>query len=257
MERFYEIKEFLLTKKKWLLIGVIILVFLGIILVFLLCFNNDNIDSTKELEDILIKEEKEDVKSETDNTYDNIECMVTVDIKGEVVKPGLYQIGCDKRIQDVIDISGGVTSNADTSVLNLSKKVFDEMVIIIYSKKDVNNFTEVKQEEVKKEQECQKQTEIKNDACIEDKNKTTADITVTEVEESTTTNQQELKLNSININEASKEELTKLSGIGDSKALKIIEYRNSNGLFKTIDEIKNVKGIGNSIFEKIKDYITV
>ena len=51
--------------------------------------------------------------------------------------------------------------------------------------------------------------------------------------------------------------MTRLPGIGDSKALKIIAYRNEVGLFKTIDEIKNVKGIGNSIFEKIKPYITV
>lgn len=249
MENFYEIKEFLLTKKKFLLVGLISVILFG--LIFFLWFSGKN---GEELEDIVINEE---VNNDDDVIKDDttVECIVTVDIKGEVVNPGLYKVECDKRIQDVIDISGGVTSNADTSVLNLSKKVFDEMVIIVYSKKEVTNFIEVKQEEVKKEQECQNQSEVKNDACIESVNKstTTTDITITEEK----TSQSITSQNSININEASKEELTKLSGIGDSKALKIIEYRNSNGPFKTIDEIKNVKGIGNSIFEKIKDYITV
>ena len=61
----------------------------------------------------------------------------------------------------------------------------------------------------------------------------------------------------VNINTASKEELMTLSGIGESKALDIINYRNTNGYYKTIDEIKNVSGIGTAIYEKIKAYITV
>ena len=61
----------------------------------------------------------------------------------------------------------------------------------------------------------------------------------------------------VNINTATKETLMSLKGIGESKADKIIEYRNTQGTFKTIDEIKNVSGIGDSVYEKIKDYITV
>lgn len=256
MEKFTDFMEFLLTKKR-LLIGIIILILLGSILVFLLCLNNNrNNDSSNEFEDILIKEEKEVVDSIDNN---DIKCMVTVDIKGEVVMPGLYQIECDKRIYDVINLAGGTTKNADTSVLNLSKKVFDEMVIIIYSKKEVENFDKVQQEETKKNEECKNKTEVRNDACIEEKNKTTTDVIITEssinTDTNSTTNNEIIDI--ININKASQIELTKLPGIGDSKALKIIEYRNTNGFFKTIDEIKNVKGIGNSIFEKIKAHITV
>ena len=95
---------------------------------------------------------------------------------------------------------------------------------------------------------------------IESKNKTTSTVTITEdrvKEETNSSNKTELQPNSININTASQSELTKLPGIGDSKALKIINYRTEVGLFKTIEELKNVKGIGNSIFEKIKSYITV
>ena len=61
----------------------------------------------------------------------------------------------------------------------------------------------------------------------------------------------------ININTCSKEDLLTLNGVGSSKADKIIEYRNQFGYFKTIEDIKNVSGIGDSAFEKIKDYITV
>ena len=61
----------------------------------------------------------------------------------------------------------------------------------------------------------------------------------------------------LSINEASKEELMTLNGIGESKALSIIEYRNTNGSFKNIEEIKNVSGIGDAAYEKIKDNITV
>ncbi len=61
----------------------------------------------------------------------------------------------------------------------------------------------------------------------------------------------------ININTADKEELKKLNGIGDAIALNIIQYREENGSFKSIDEIKNVSRIGNKLFEKIKKYIKV
>ena len=61
----------------------------------------------------------------------------------------------------------------------------------------------------------------------------------------------------ISINDASIEQLTTLPGIGKSKANDIIEYRNQNGKFQTIDDIKKVKGIGESVFEKIKDSITI
>jgi competence protein ComEA len=53
------------------------------------------------------------------------------------------------------------------------------------------------------------------------------------------------------------EELTTLNGIGEAKAIKIIEYRNTNGLFKSIEDIKNVSGIGETFYEKIKDSITI
>ena len=67
----------------------------------------------------------------------------------------------------------------------------------------------------------------------------------------------EEKNQKVNINKASKEELMTLSKIGESKALAIIEYRETNGNFKSIEDIKNVSGIGDKLFEEIKEYITV
>ena len=61
----------------------------------------------------------------------------------------------------------------------------------------------------------------------------------------------------ISINTATKEELMKLDGIGESKAENIIKYREENGNFKTIEDIKNVSGIGDAAYEKIKDSITI
>ena len=128
----------------------------------------------------------------------------------------------------------------------------DEMLIIIYSKQEVKNFIKIKETEQLKEENCSKeQNNIKNDSCItQDKkeNKTT-----TKTQES---KKKEAKTSSIiNINTASLEELTTLKGIGEKKAQKIIEYRTKSP-FKTKEQIMEVSGIGESLYNKIKDNIT-
>ena len=173
---------------------------------------------------------------------------IKVDIKGQVVNPGVYELDNNSRIIDVINIAGGLKENANTSLINLSKKLEDSMVIIIYSNEEVEN-SNVKQIEtvfkiVEKECNC---PVIENDGCIN------TGITIDdekEVENETSNN------DLININTASKEELMTIKGIGESKAVSIIEYRNNNK-FNTIEDIMNVSGIGESLFEKIKAYITI
>jgi competence protein ComEA helix-hairpin-helix repeat region len=61
----------------------------------------------------------------------------------------------------------------------------------------------------------------------------------------------------ININTATKEELMQLTGIGESKAVSILSYRETNGKFQTIEELKNISGIGDATFEKLREQITV
>ncbi len=115
----------------------------------------------------------------------------------------------------------------------------DEMVIIIYSKEEVKDFKKTKEIENKVIEQCIKKTDtsLTNDACIDNNNE----------------NNQNTK---ININTATLEELMTLSGIGESKAKSIIKYREENP-FKTIEDLKNVTGIGDNLFAQIKENITV
>ena len=177
----------------------------------------------------------------------NEEVKIKVEIKGAVNNPGVYEISENSRVIDIINLSGGLIETADTSLINLSKKLEDEMVIIIYTKDEIINYNNnnVKTEYVYIEvNNC---PDPINDACIK------------EYTEETEDNEQSIsnENNVININTASIEELTTLSGIGESKAKLIIEYRTQNGKFKNIEELSNVKGIGESLIEKIKDNITV
>ena len=158
----------------------------------------------------------------------------------------VYELKDGSVVKDAIDVSGGLLGSANTEHINLSKKIVDEMVIIIYTNEEIQEMTEgsTSIKVVDKECICPK---IENNACIDNNNKY-ANIS-SEINQST--------YNKISLNNASKEELMTLNGIGESKANAIIEYRNNNGLFKQIEDITNVKGIGNSVYEKIKDRLTL
>lgn len=165
------------------------------------------------------------------------EASINIELKGFINKPGVYKITEELTVLEVINLAGGLKENADTSQINLSKKVYDEMVIIVPAKEDtqaLNTWTSIKY--IENECSCP----LINDSCV----------TLNPPEDTI------IESKKISLNSASKEELMTLSGIGESKALAIIEYRKLNK-FKTIEEIMNVKGIGNSIYEKIKDYITI
>ena len=173
-----------------------------------------------------------------------------VDIKGEVKKPGVYYLEDGQRVIDVVKKAGGFTINADNRVNNLSKKITDEMVIIIYSKEEVREFEKTNENEEVVRNICTK--DITNDACITNesfKNGKKASNSSAKKEES-----QDKKL--VSINEGTLEELMTLSGVGESKAKAIIEYRTKKK-FETIEEIKQVSGIGEALFEKIKENITI
>jgi len=244
MEKLENFKTFLFEHRLLLVIVLFITILCGIGGFYL--YQNLYHNKGVSVDTDVFTQSSEVIASDTQKLLDEESCYVTVDIKGEIKKPGIYKIKCNSRVQDVIFLAGGITSKADTSVLNLSKKLIDEMVIIVYSREQVSNFVVVKEEEKKKIELCQSQNEIRNDACIVDSslsdNETIGDTPVN---------------NTISLNNASKEQLMTLPGIGESKANNIISYRNEIGSFKSIEELKNVKGIGDSIFEKIKANITV
>lgn len=183
-----------------------------------------------------VKIEKKD-KTIKENTEKETK-KIKVDIKGEINAPGVYELTEENNVMDAINLAGGLTNKSDTSNINLSKKLKDEMVIIVYSKQEIIN---MKKEEKIECPPC-------NNACIEEKDETSK-INIKE-------EPKEVE-GKININTATKEELQKLNGIGESKAQAIIDYRNKNNGFKDIEEIKNVQGIGEAAFEKIKDNITL
>lgn len=190
-----------------------------------------------------VKIKKETTKKDSDAPEEQQEKEIEeymVDIKGEVVTPGIYKLKKSSRVIDVIEKAGGLTQNADTTVINLSKKITDEMVIIIYSKQEVKNWIKTKEQEDYLEEKCKisEEGKVENDACLEDEKEGTS-----------------LQAK-VNINTATKEELMTLSGIGESKAEEIITYRKSTP-FKTIEDLKNVSGIGDATYEQIKNYITV
>ena len=189
--------------------------------------------NTNKIESEVVETTESNIVKEIEEPKEEIKSYITVEIKGEVTNPGVYKIEENSRVIDLINLSGGFTQNALTININQAKKLSDEMVIVIYNKNDLKE--EVKTEYVYLECECPK---ITNDGCVnEDK-----------IEDNQNTK--------ISINNATKEELTKLNGIGEKIAEKIIEYRKENK-FKTIEDIKNVSGIGESLYEKIKDSITI
>lgn len=172
---------------------------------------------------------KEDVKEEN----------IIVDIKGEIKKPGVYNVKVGSRVNDLINEAGGLSKTANTRFINLSKKLEDGEVIVIYSNKEISDAKKNNKLEVSAPCVCE---EVKNDACYNENN---------------TDNKTNNSSKIVNINTASVQELTILNGIGESKAKAIVNYRDKNGKFKTIKDIMNVSGISETLFSKIKDYITV
>lgn len=147
--------------------------------------------------------------------------QIIVDLKGEVKKPGVYQLENTVRMNELIQMAGGFTQNADQKEVNLAAKLKDEEVVYV-AKKGENPV------------------------------QTTTDSSVSAT--NSLTNPQAEK---VNINTADLTTLQTLQGIGAKKAQDIIDYRTQNGLFKTVDELGQVPGFGDKTLEKLKDKICV
>ena len=221
--------EMLNQKQKFIVIIVIIIV-IGIIIYYY-------INSTKSIyennADISFSEENE---VET-NEIEEIKEKIVVHITGAVQNNGIVKVDEDSRINDVVEAAGGLTEDADLDRVNLAYKVEDGQKIYIPRKEEAKENTE---ENIENE-------EINNNEIISD----TSGEGV--IENENTENYTTL----VNINTADIEKLKELPGIGESTATKIIEYRKQNGKFKTIEDIKNVSGIGDAKFNSIKDFICI
>ena len=153
---------------------------------------------------------------------------IIVHVSGAVNKEGIVELKNNSRIIDAIDKAGGLKDEADITNINLAYIIEDGMKIHIPSKEE------------------------KESTIIVESNIDSG--TVEQSNEIKSNNNKKLK---ININTATKTDLETLPGIGESTALKIIEYRKKKGKFKLIEDIKQVNGIGENKFNKIKELITV
>ena len=163
-------------------------------------------DSSSEKE---IKKEEEDESAEQD--------LITVDVKGAVKSPGIYDLPVGSRVHDAVQKAGGLTEEADSKSLNLAQKVSDEALV----------YVPTKGEEAASQQAASGTTPSTS------------------------------KEKKVNLNRASLEELKQVKGLGGKRAQDIIDHREANGKFKSVDELKKVSGIGAKTIEKLKDYVTV
>lgn len=143
--------------------------------------------------------------------------LITVDVKGAVKSPGIYDLPVGSRVNDAVQKAGGLTEQADSKSINLAQKVSDEALVYVPTKG---------------EESASQQT-------------------------SSGTASSTSKDKKVNLNKASLEELKQVKGLGGKRAQDIIDYRESNGKFKSVDELKKVSGIGAKTIEKLKDYVTV
>lgn len=147
---------------------------------------------------------------------------VIVDVKGAVNYPGVFELTTNNRIVDAIELAGGYAANADPTRINHAQKLVDEMVIYI----------PIVGEEIPEMESVQVANTTINKSSSSENGK-------------------------VNLNTATESELTTLPGIGPSKAQAILTYREENGSFQSIDDLKKVSGIGEKTFEKLKDLIEV
>ena len=192
---------------------------LGVIILFMMI---SVISYIKVDDEVMTKDET--IKK--DDTVNKVTGKYYVDIKGAVKNPGVYKLKEKSRVIDVINASGGLLENADTSIINLSKIIEDEMVIIIYTKEEIEKY---KNNEINSTSSINQKIE-ENTKSIDSNNN--AEISKKSIS----------KTNSkININTSDKNTLLKITGIGESKANNIIKYREEKGNFCSNDNKKECR----------------
>ena len=231
-------------------------IFMACFVIVGLAYLKVSLNKSKVISDNLEKKstiEKSDNKEDETEKKDNSNYFV--DIKGAVNFPGVYEMGKDTRVIDVVKSAGGLRDDANTSLINLSKKITDEMVIIIYTNLEVANaIIDKNNDALSNQYNC---PSVKNEVCNCTSEKSSKSANSSSKNSEKNTNDSEKKSSDkVNINTATKDELMTISGIGEAKANAIISYREENGNFEKIDDIMNVSGIGQSLYDKIKENIT-
>ena len=194
------------SKEQKIIIGLIGIIIISIIIYYM---------TQKIGNDEIIIENTESIEEE-----EVIEEKIAIHMTGCVKNPGIIELKEGERIDDAIQLAGGLTEEADLTNVNLAYKVEDGQKIYIPSIHDIEE-KEIIQEN---------QEEIFG---------------------------KENETGKVNINTAKQTELETLPGIGPTIALRIIEYRKENGEFTDIEELKEVEGIGEAKWEQIKDFVEI
>lgn len=207
--------------KKKIIIFILILLICPIGLVI-----KDKLESKEDIYVLTEKEkssdesmEEQEIKKEENNITNK---KITVYVSGAVNEPGIVTLNEGDRLAKAVEKVGGTTKKADLNGINMAIKLQDEMHYII-----------------------PRIGELVKDSASE------------VVSEGNFNQAESSKTSQININTATIEELDKLPGVGEATANKIVNHRSESGEFKSIEEIKNVNGIGDKKFEEMKNLICI
>lgn len=212
---FIQVKRWLMEYKKVLsIIG-------GVLAVIVIILVGRGMMASSMKEKVMVTNAVNTTRVEETTTIMPQNCYV--DIKGEVLRPGVYEFSCESRIQEVIKKAGGFTEEADETKINLAQKISDQMQIIVPN------------------------LHSKQEGGVAEGN--------SEKGNSSNTTPSNSKQGTVNINTATLEELQTIKGIGKKKAEAILQYRKEHGAFRTKEDLLQVKGIGKKALEAIESQV--
>ena len=213
---FMQVKRWLMEYKKVLsIIG-------GVLAVIVIILVGRGMMASPTKEKVMVTNAVNTTRVEETTTMMPQNCYV--DIKGEVLHPGVYEFSCESRMQEVIKKAGGFTEEADETKINLAQKITDQMQLIVPN------------------------VHSKQEGGVTEGNSEKGNMSNTTPSNS--------KQETVNINTATLEELQTIKGIGKKKAEAILQYRKEHGAFRTKEDLLQVKGIGKKALEAIENQVT-
>ena len=213
---FMQVKRWLMEYKK------VLSIISGVLAVIVIILVGRGMMASSTKEKVMVTNAVNTTRVEETTTMMPQNCYV--DIKGEVLRPGVYEFSCESRIQEVIKKAGGFTEEADEIKINLAQKISDQMQIIVPN------------------------LHSKQEGGVTEGNSEKGNLS--------NTTPSNLKQGTVNINTATLEELQTIKGIGKKKAEAILQYRKEHGAFRTKEDLLQVKGIGKKALEAIESQVT-
>ncbi len=213
---------FMQMKGLWMEYKKVLSMVAGVLVVIIIILVGRGMMASPKKEKVMVTNAVNTTRVEETTTMMPQNCYV--DIKGEVLRPGVYEFSCESRLQEVIKKAGGFTEEADQTKINLAQKITDQMQIVVPNLRS------------KQEGEVTEENSGKGS--------------------SSSTNPSHSKQGTVNINAATLEELQTIKGIGKKKAEAILQYRKEHGPFRTKEDLLQVKGIGKKALEAIESQVT-